>query len=157
MLWLYAKEITLHRNVHEYQLDEAEESILDLYIFADRYDIRLLRNNVMEAYVSLKDRIGVPDVTFIVRAFNNLPFNSTFCHFLGQYCGARWRPSEDSEEERQLWPSLPMVFIIRVMLAMSERPTIGHKRDRGSCEYHEHLNDKERDAWPKQLRRGRVG
>ncbi|KAJ9666152.1 hypothetical protein H2201_003831 [Coniosporium apollinis] len=111
MKWLYTRKIIVYANPKEDRLDLAQRSLLNLYIFADRYDVRHLRNNVMRAWVSLRvQRPGRCSYEVVVKAFGNLPTNSAFCRFLVRDFGDRWVPRADDECERMLWSRLPTEF-----------------------------------------------
>ncbi|KAF2431493.1 hypothetical protein EJ08DRAFT_733173 [Tothia fuscella] len=62
---------------------DTDDDLLDLYVFADQYQIPLLRREVI---ITLQwnstSRRSLTDLSIVIRAYESLPHNSTFCQWL---------------------------------------------------------------------------
>ncbi|EON61828.1 hypothetical protein W97_01046 [Coniosporium apollinis CBS 100218] len=118
-------------------------TLLDLYIFADRYDIRLLRNDVMRSWQKDEtDWDEISDEDIIIKAFDNLPHGSPLCRYIAQYYVALCGRNLDSDEE--FWSKLPKGFLYEVVRILTKRLNSDYKFDQESCDFHEHEDDDEK-------------
>ncbi|ORY16121.1 hypothetical protein BCR34DRAFT_611716 [Clohesyomyces aquaticus] len=126
------------------------DSLLDLYIFADRYETRHLRNDIMTTLGDYDDKLQqYPGLEPVAKAFDNLPASSTFCQYLVMQNALCWDPDRDSEEfEGKLYKSLPPEFLFQVMIINTRRansencpetPFFDELNDR--CTFHEHWDE----------------
>ncbi|KAF2499687.1 hypothetical protein BU16DRAFT_615084 [Lophium mytilinum] len=124
--------------------------LVDLYIFADKYDFPQLRYDIMDA-IHVKSSIHfVPDIHAVVKAFDNLPntsglypyfFESWACDWNGQHRKIG-NPSETIEE------LLPKALVLEIMVRRSRALSLIHRspgqilpeepHDYDVCRYHDH-------------------
>jgi hypothetical protein len=127
--------------------------LIDLYIFADKYDTRQLRNDIMTTICNFeKEYDTYPSPKLIERAFSDLPASSNMCRYLAKMTALYWDPSEETDDEANLYADLPSEFLFEVMSINTRR--VNGKRlaedtlrveleDR--CTFHEHTDEAEKD------------
>jgi hypothetical protein len=132
-------------------VDETYNCLLELYIFADAHETRLLRNDVMTAIHYLAERsrtyLGFEQVS---RAFDTLPQTSTMCRYLVASNTYHWHP--DGPWSKKFPPSdtLPSAFLLGIMTVNSRRANspndddLVHRMFQICASFHEHDNDAER-------------
>lgn len=141
-------------------LDEALASssypLLELFILADRCDVPSLRRVLTD---KIYDVDAFPIYAHVIRAFTELPHNSTLCQLFIDTYASDWNLGWDEtcDIETSLRARLPNAFLLAVTTALSERlkktnakdkeedgEDIVHKLVNGKrhrCVYHEHSQD----------------
>lgn len=119
-------------------------TLLDLYIFADQYDIRLLRNDVMRSWQ--KDETTWDEISNdnIIKAFDNLPHSSPLCRYIAQCYAALFDGDVDPDAEHEFWSKLPKEFLYEVVRILTKRLNSDYIFDQESCDFHEHEDDDEK-------------
>lgn len=122
--------------------------LFDLYILADRFDVKALRVRVIDHLQGERD--GRPEglgnlipLNLVKKAFENLPEQSPLCRWLIYVFGYDWNPALDSAERAGARKDLPKDFIMQVMLLYGGRlhcPQYAEHRmvEPELCTYHEH-------------------
>lgn len=108
--------------------------LIDLYIFADAYECKALRNDIMSAFMRL-DRRSFTYMGFDVAplVFESVPSSSTLCTYIVRSTAALWPLYLAVEEQRRLQAKY--------------RGDTDFARDiRDPCNFHEHAKDEE--MWP---------
>jgi len=149
--------------VYYYQL---MESIVELYVLADRYETRQLRNDVITTLRGYnKETDCYPDLHTVLKAYEKLPDSSTLCQYIIKTNALHWNPAKDSEKDRkEIYPLLPYDFILNVMLINNRRANSSKKKWSEDleneladhCTFHEHTDDKERKTCKQQRKRDKV-
>ncbi|KAJ9641780.1 hypothetical protein H2199_004992 [Coniosporium tulheliwenetii] len=124
------------------------DELLDVYIFADRYNICLLRNDVMKSWQYRNYNWGTicnelcEDM--IKKAFDKLPHSSTLCRYIVQnYATMNFWIFPPME--RELWAKLPHEFLSElIMIASTVLQPRSKPIDTKSCDFHEHKNEVEK-------------
>ncbi|KAF4538908.1 Btb poz domain containing protein [Lasiodiplodia theobromae] len=114
------------------KLDEdlAELTLIEGYIFADRYDFPRLRFDVIASihgHYTEEMTDDLPSYDAIILAFESLPPRCKLCEFLVDLYGSRWKPYHDyiNSRELELREQLPMAFLMRWLEKLGNRPYIG--------------------------------
>jgi hypothetical protein len=149
--------------VYYYQL---MESIVDIYVFADRYETRQLRNDVITALRGYnKETDCYPDLHTVLKAYEKLPDSSTLCQYIIKTNALHWNPAKDSEKERkEIYPLLPYDFTLNVMLINNRRANSSKNKWSEDleneladhCNFHEHRDDKGRKMCKQQRKQDKV-
>ncbi|KAF2810464.1 uncharacterized protein BDZ99DRAFT_571037 [Mytilinidion resinicola] len=126
--------------------------LVDLYIFADKYDFPQLRYDIIDA-IHVKNTISihfVPDIHALVKAFDNLPSTSGLYRYLFETWACDWdgqhrKMGSASETIEELLPK-PLVF--EIMIRRSREMSLVHKTPKRTllpgryeyniCQYHDH-------------------
>lgn len=119
----------------------------ELYIFADMYDVPVLRRQVMDRIFAAS---VLPKYAVVVLAFSRLPTSAPLCRFFVDVYCQRFRESDDDESERKQREKLPHEFLLGVMLRHAK--IMGRLRAKemlpsyklNMCDYHEHETEEER-------------
>ncbi|KAF2806168.1 uncharacterized protein BDZ99DRAFT_91315 [Mytilinidion resinicola] len=123
----------------EDELDVLYAAYLDIYIFADQYDVPDLRLTTLKTWQRLdveSPSREKPLGSLVKRAFASLPANSPLCKYLIRSCAYRWSTQWIHEQARF---DLPYIFMIGVMAANSR--SIGQTSKAlltSWCWFHEH-------------------
>ncbi|KAK5114022.1 hypothetical protein LTR85_010328 [Meristemomyces frigidus] len=135
--------VTCARQTHQ-------EELVELYILADRRDVRLLRDDIMNELIVQREQ-GWPLVTsrhpVIYAAFVSLPNSSKLCKYTVQE--ATWGWTEGNSQKRELI-KLPPDFLGQVVGKMLKLRAEAVLRPfwRGNiCLYHEHADDAEKASF----------
>jgi hypothetical protein len=149
--------------IYYYQL---MESIVELYVLADRYETRQLRNDVITALRGYnKETDCYPDLHTVLKAYEKLPESSTLCQYIIKTNALHWNPAKDSEKERrEIYPLLPYDFTLNVMLINNRRANSSKKKWSEEleneladhCNFHEHKDDKEKKTCKQQRKWDKV-
>jgi len=130
--------------------------MIQLYIFADQYDIPQLRNPMCDWLYLGNEFHGLPQYACIILAFESLPETSALCRILVDISACRFKRYNDDEGEQTHYPRLPHSFLLQVMLRMSELRQSLEEREGDEalmwadmCKYHEHKSDDEGAACKK--------
>jgi hypothetical protein len=126
--------------------------LLDLYIFADKYDTRQLRNDIMTTICNFHTEHNTyPGPRLIRRAYSDLPASSNMCRYLTKTTALYWDPSKEPDQ-RDSYADLPSEFLFEVMFINARRVN-GERlaedtlrvelEDR--CTFHEHTDEAEKD------------
>jgi hypothetical protein len=125
--------------------------LLDLYIFATTYDVRLLRLDVMKKWQETDtkaSRVCGPQI--VKRAFKYLPENSQLLAFIGYVYVSRWKYITDPKHRPSFQEALrryPPAFGVHLANSLVNRPVDGKGRridyKSDPCRFHEHLNQEE--------------
>ena len=132
---------------------QPEAELVDLYIFAEEYDVPSLRNNLMSQLSgSTPDERPLPSFAVVIKAYDNLPSESPLCQYLVETYAALYKADRRGCrcEECSIRESLPIAFLLSVMMAISrnQKETIPLSR-KGRCFYfHQHANEKDALACP---------
>lgn len=132
----------------QYTFDSADV-LLNLYVFADRYDIRHLRNDVMDVWrrdeinMELFGGTELPSHVFL-RAIQSTPSRSKlYQYLLKRYAMSfNWHTAAGRAYLRGIWDQLPSEFTLEFFceqsraVKASKRPL--YKDFYGWCFYHEH-------------------
>lgn len=127
----------------------AAAALTDIYIFADTYDVRLLRNQVMDVWreeeIDIADweGVGLQSAVFL-KAIKTLPSTSTlYRYLLKRYAsGYMWHDQAMKRWIGEIWEDLPADFTLQFVseqsngLRKTKRPL--YKDFYGWCKYHEH-------------------
>ncbi|KAI9656608.1 MAG: hypothetical protein M1821_004815 [Bathelium mastoideum] len=130
---------------------QPEAHLVDLYIFADQYDVPSLRNILMTGLLGPNpSERELPSLAVVVKAFNNLPSNSSLCPYSADKYTVSYEADEPDCpcEECVLQKALPRDFL---SLLMRKMPLIRNDRavfeKKELCErYHEHEDEDESQA-----------
>ena len=102
--------------------------LVDLYIVADRFDVPLLRREVMDLVQTEHDNqirtLGgnaLPPFDVVAHAFENLPSGSALRQWLLHVFAYRWSPYADTQEERAARDRLPRDFLLELAIILAER------------------------------------
>jgi|TARA_R110002003_G_scaffold95_1_gene7232 hypothetical protein len=136
---------------------EVVKSLIRLYIFANKYSIDQLRDDVMSTYMGYCITYGLypdpDDVEAIELAYMNLPANATLSRYFVLSTIYFWSPAKHTLESRKL-EGLHKRFILDVMVAQAQRgqppnksetkanktvPQLARHGLKNSCVFHEHL------------------
>ncbi|KAH0014703.1 hypothetical protein KCU78_g8534, partial [Aureobasidium melanogenum] len=147
--------------------------LIRLYVFADRFDIRQLRADSLDALVNINDdRADIQDPLYVRYIYQNTPAKSKLREYTIHYTAYNhnFTPKEVHE-----WETCPKEFLVAVMVLNSRRLPYKQCSDcyeeaaeywyeedsmsgvpskeadlppyeRDMCYYHEHLDEDERDA-----------
>ncbi|KAF2788011.1 hypothetical protein K505DRAFT_421411 [Melanomma pulvis-pyrius CBS 109.77] len=135
---------------------ELIDCFLDLFIFADRYETRQLRNDIISAMRNYNSEIGYfPTLECVPKAFEHLPATSTFCQYLIRTYAWNWNPATDGKDEiDNVYPLLPHAFTLNVMLINCRRANSFKKKKYDDmlvaelidlCNFHEHEDEAARN------------
>lgn len=143
---------------------EVVKSLVRLYIFAHKYSIDQLRDDVMSTYMGYCVSYGLypdaDDSEIIELAYANLPANSGLSRFLVLSTLYFWTPTKYTLESGKL-ERLPRRFILDVMTAQAQKgqppnkgessatklvPRLARYGLHNSCIFHEHPNSTEQDC-----------
>ncbi|KAF2099239.1 hypothetical protein NA57DRAFT_76469 [Rhizodiscina lignyota] len=132
----------------------AAENLLNLYIFADRYDIRELRNDIMDVWryeEIASDPYPDPglDNNVFLRAILSTPSQSTLRRYLlkRHATSINWHTATRKKWLGEIWDQLPSDFTLDFLcmqsahVKASKRPL--YKDFWEWCNYHEHESDQE--------------
>jgi hypothetical protein len=122
-------------------------SLLSLYIFADKYSVTQLRDDIMSALMGHCIRwsrwpSSVSNSLLISSAYEHLPSNSDFCRFLAVLVAYLWE-SRDEDDSRTVLSELPPKFMVEVIILLSSMDGARYEftsYDSDSCSFHEHAN-----------------
>lgn len=137
-------------------LGEWAEDLLELYVFADKYDTLLLRREIMITYQLMGEVHNTYPGWFMVsKAFAELPHNSQFCSYLVDAYRRWWdprkgvckcRPSEEHEAFRAS-ENLPPAFMYQLMTRYGQNCRIASVLLMLNwCKFHEHANEDDIEA-----------
>lgn len=144
MDWLYFDQLPQHPDEIRSENDDTPFTtieaylgrfrlpFLDLYLFADRFDVPNLRKAFMELQHSYytQNEICVPDYGEIILAFQRLPASSPLCRLLVDLYTLRWGPGHDDKREEGARRYAPAEFLEAVMTGIGqERQNM--KREKG--------------------------
>lgn len=135
----------------------ASKALTDLFIFADAYDIRLLRNHIIDAwreeeiYIEGLEGAGMASGTFL-KAIKSLPATSSlYRYLLKRYAtGFKWHSEANEQWLGEIITQLPQEFTYKFIVEQSKakhhskRPL--YKDFYGWCKYHEHDLVEEKQA-----------
>lgn len=163
MNWLYSgclKRVTRPEDVDDGRI-LGDPEYLSLYVFADRFDVRELRVEVMFAVQLSYTAYGqLPSLELAGEAFERLPETSLFCKYLTELIAHTWKPSDEDDEERtgKILERLPGKFIARIMLDQAKRLSAvdnnpPHRYEAAWCQFHEHTSEKESHTCKKRQTR----
>lgn len=139
--------------------EKAFDMLLDLYAFADQYDTRRLRRDVMTTLIEFETQHGlISSLSLVVKAFEQLPSNSAFCRYLVKTHALAWCPGRDDETDKELRIQFHPDFILGVLLINTQRANWcgqdrGKRKEardelwrevRDCCNFHEHTSGGER-------------
>ena len=141
-----------------FQPSFASASILsNLYIFADRYDIRQLRNDVVDAWrceelmLSIYGGLGLQNDVFL-RTIQSTPSQSTLHRYLlkRQATSFNWHTASAKNWLQPIWDQLPSDFTLEMLCEQSRNVKASkralYKDFWGWCKYHEHDAEAEKAA-----------
>jgi hypothetical protein len=95
---------------------EGYRSQVELYIFADRFNVPDLRKAIIDAkYDYYKDNDYVPSYKEIITASNALPASSPLCGLYVDLYTLRWDPTMDNAKEKGAQQFVPVNFLVAVM------------------------------------------
>ncbi|KAF2181761.1 hypothetical protein K469DRAFT_588473, partial [Zopfia rhizophila CBS 207.26] len=100
------------------------EGLLDVYIFADKYSVDELRDDVITAtygYCAAYDWYPDPEVSLITKSYEHLPPCSKFTQFLLHVASFLWKPTRCSPVAIEAAKDLPPDFVFDLMIMQSER------------------------------------
>ena len=131
--------------------------LLDLYVFADKYDFLLLRREVMIQIQYLAD-LGrsYPSFQFVCEVYDRLPDNSPLCQYvvdMYKLCGNPNIPPctcQPNEIEYFKADTFPAAFMFQLMAKNrdSNNASFPLNKSMDWCKYHEHFHGKERrECW----------
>lgn len=117
-----------------------------VYIFADRYDIPQLRQNVLswsycEYYHTIDGAYALPAYNVIALVFDNLPSSSKLCEFYVDLYASRWDPTYDYVQDVKARKKLPTSFLQQLVTRMGQRRK--HNLQKELEQYFEKVNDGE--------------
>lgn len=124
--------------------------LLELYIFADRFDVAELRIDTIDLLQRIrtndaKDSLasGLPSFDTVSAAFDLLPETSPLRRWLIDVFAYDWDPSKDDEEQVALRKDLPREFLLEVAVINSQRSARRLPGERAPfkvdmCSYHGH-------------------
>jgi hypothetical protein len=74
-----------------------KDELLELYIFADTYDVPQLRRDILRTYIgtSANYNFAIPVYRHVVRAFKALPPTSPMIRFIIDLCEYSWTGDQD--------------------------------------------------------------
>jgi hypothetical protein len=143
---------------------EVVKSLIRLYIFANKYSIDQLRDDVMSTYMGYCITYGLypdpDDADAIQLAYANLPASATLSRFFVLSTIYFWSPAKHTIESGKL-NGLHKRFILDVMVAQAQRgqppnknetkmnktvPQLARHGLKNSCVFHEHLNVTEEEC-----------
>lgn len=143
---------------------EVIETLVRLYLFAHKYSISQLRDDVMSAYMGYCVSYGLypdpDDVDIIELAYTNLPTTSPLPRFFVLSTVYFWTPLKATLESGRL-ERLHKRFVLDVMTAQAQRgqppnkgensatklvPNLARYGLKNSCVFHEHLSISEPDC-----------
>tara|TARA_R110002003_G_scaffold95_1_gene7234 strand:+ start:10143 stop:10826 length:684 start_codon:yes stop_codon:yes gene_type:complete len=143
-------------------------SYLSLYIFADKYSVHQLRDDIMTAMLGQTydwNWFPEPDEDLLILAYDNLPESAKFLRFM-VLCAAYCWVTEDTADCRERLALLRLwrqEFALEVAVALAEAVQINHKDEpttfpgflgkdsQDSCVFHEHL-EHDKDSCRKRIR-----
>lgn len=162
---IHEGRMRLNRNCRS-QFDHLVHGFLDMFIFADMYDIPQLRDDIISAMIGYFSSIRcypLPDSNagIFSAAFSNLPSSSSFCRLLVNIAAVLWRSDGESpytaDKVEFMRKSLPHDFVFDLMMAQRARHC---KADfpvefvwiLEPCHVHEHLTFDKRQCRERALR-----
>jgi hypothetical protein len=126
--------------------------LIDLYIFADAYECKALRNDIMSAFMRL-DRRSFTYMGFDVAplVFESVPSSSTLCTYIVRSTAALWPLYH---YDSKVMKSQSQEFVSELLAVEEQRRLQGKYRGdtdfardiRDPCNFHEHAKDEE--MWP---------
>jgi hypothetical protein len=137
--------------------DKMQARLLDLYVFAVKYEVVALRNDVLSAMHLLYEGTDYwTGLTCVPSAFARLPASSMFCQFLIKHTACWWN-GDLGEEDRHIEADLPTAFLLPIMQINSRRAN-GKQSDWFyeqelffRCNFHEHASGEEKRAcWQRE-------
>lgn len=160
-------------NAHRTDLHAVDwlDDLLDLFILADKYNVPLLRTEVMIESQHLDEQwYAMPGLEIIARAYDSLPETSQFCLYCVEMYNRYWASDESKvcvcaqEERREFYnsESMPKAFLFQLMheaLQLNRRAWSELvKRPFDWCRFHEHNGVEEIKACHVlRTREGRIG
>ncbi|KAF2185408.1 hypothetical protein K469DRAFT_687774 [Zopfia rhizophila CBS 207.26] len=157
MDFIYSDDILMKRNGNKWAIDHDYDTVLALYIFADRYDVPQLRETTISITFGLiikkcknlhkpsSDSSLLPRYKEVEAAFDCLPPTSRLCKlYVDAYCKDFDDSYDNESSERERRDSIPHDFLVAVMVRHGE---INNRVRNGNlqmpyklklCDYHEH-------------------
>ncbi|KAF2431838.1 hypothetical protein EJ08DRAFT_732924 [Tothia fuscella] len=125
-----------------------EFPVIDLYAFADRYNVPQLRHEIMDKYYVYYRSHHYPTYAKILRACSKLPSTTPLLELFKNLMVSRWTQKQDElcNIELKLREKLPADFLLGVMLGMGRIRDAARKEKialEAMCTFHEHAQDKE--------------
>ncbi|KAF2843045.1 hypothetical protein M501DRAFT_1053824 [Patellaria atrata CBS 101060] len=130
----------------------ADNALADLYVFADTYDIPVLRNDIIDAFVTRVDANNIlPSLDLVTRVFCDLPETLALPRYLIDLYSECWGGYHDfaNSEFQQYKDELPNAFLIGILQKKSRGPQdLKNTRDCQAhlrcCDYHHHSTHSEK-------------
>ncbi|KAF2499044.1 hypothetical protein BU16DRAFT_523640 [Lophium mytilinum] len=133
------------------------DEMLDLYVFADRYEIVTLRNDIVYALRVVMYNVQTGSygkdlpLAFVERAYERLPHTSTLCKWLRWHMSVMWAP-DLMDEDVEKYAYLPASFLLGVAVhcrmriewaedkevSAHDESLVAVEQFRLGCEFHEH-------------------
>jgi hypothetical protein len=139
------------------------KDLLNLYIFATTYDIRLLRLEVMKKWQSLDVRSEpLCGHDIVKRAYRHLPEESPLLKLIGSVYATRWTIYTDLANRHLLKEALkkfPPEFGTEILLHTNNQCNSKGRPpsyQSSPCKFHEHANNEEKTACQKLRREEKV-
>ena len=137
--------------------DKLQAQFLDLYVFAVKYEVVALRNDVLSAMHLLYEGTQYwAGLSCVPSAFARLPASSMFCQFLIKHTECWW-DGKVNEDDRHIEADLPTAFLLPVMQTNSSRANGSQNKwfyqqeMHFRCNFHEHASDDEkRVCWHRE-------
>lgn len=123
-----------------------DEELLDIYIFADMYDVPQLRRDALSTMIDLQTspHSGLSTASCISRAYKALPHDSPIIRYFVDSYAFSWDGDYEGEEKHMFPPEFLAALLEKIMQA--PKRYITRNPFRHVCDYHEHVHEKETQA-----------
>lgn len=130
--------------------------MIDMYIFAHRYEILALRRSIISELFLSREELGPwlrRNHSSVLKVYQSLPSTSQLRHLLVETFIHHWRPeydegnNESEDRESQQQRKFPVEFLVAVMRGQArELRSESYRSHEHGCSFHEHESDEERNA-----------
>ena len=119
---------------------QVKEELIEVYIFADRYDIPQLRRDVLNAFMRtvIGNSASFPGPGQIKHAYDHLASSTPLVRFLIDTFSYAWNGLGLGGECRDYPPEFILAVLSKILRAPAQKPTRNPLLH--PCDYHEHRN-----------------
>jgi hypothetical protein len=149
--WAYTGIIELEDGSTSIKSENLDEFI-SLYLFADKYDSKTFREQILNSIIHWVDSMDVisrgmnmPQLADFARVFNSLPENSPLYKFFFDVCVQCATPNT-IEVAFDWYRQFPANVVANALYYHAWRLPTDLRWRANLCQYHEHVNDEEKSA-----------
>jgi hypothetical protein len=134
--------------------DKTFNEAIQMFLFADQYDTRALRRDIFDILANSAFRYSL-DTVPVAKALSQLPESSGLYKLFADLVIYNWKPcnKQDAIEVASYLPAAVAGRLFFEGLEPSETRVKKAPYDKDMCQYHEHLNNGEREKCAKAMKR----